>query len=102
MKLEAEEFIRRFLLHTLPPGFGKIRHYGLSANCSKRRLLSQCAQLLQVTPLALPTAEEIAGFKNQLLDAVQQCPQCGVGRLILLSFIDAYHASRIAAGINSS
>ena len=37
MTLEADEFIRRFLLHTLPPGFQRIRHYGFLANCHRGR-----------------------------------------------------------------
>jgi Putative transposase len=102
MKLEAEEFIRRFLLHTLPPKFAKIRHYGLYAGRNKRRLLSCCAQLLQAAPVCLPTAEEIAGFTDQLLVAVERCAQCAIGRMIPLGYIDSYSASRLVAGINSS
>lgn len=46
MTLKAEEFIRRFLLHILPAGFVRIRHYGFLANCCKKANLEQCSKLL--------------------------------------------------------
>jgi hypothetical protein len=42
MTLSDEEFLRRFLLHTLPPGFQRIRHYGLLANLHRADALPQC------------------------------------------------------------
>ena len=50
MPLKADEFIRRFLLHSLPPGFQRIRHYGLFANPVRRKNLELCRQLLAVLP----------------------------------------------------
>ncbi len=47
--LEAVEFIRRFLLHVLPKGFMRIRHYGFLANRCKRENLSKCRQFLEVS-----------------------------------------------------
>jgi hypothetical protein len=47
--LEAGEFIRCFLLHVLPKGFMRIRHYGFLANRCKRENLSKCRQLLDVS-----------------------------------------------------
>ena len=44
--LPADEFLRRFLLHVLPKGFTRIRHYGLSAGRSKNELLPHCRHLL--------------------------------------------------------
>ena len=52
MKLGAEEFIRRFLLHVIPKGFMRVRHYGFLANHSKD-CLSKCRQLMGLSP-ALP------------------------------------------------
>ena len=46
MTVSAEEFIRRFLLHALPPGFPRIRYYGLMANCHRAGKLKICRQLL--------------------------------------------------------
>ena len=49
MRLEATEFIRRFLLHVLPAGFVKIRHFGLLANRNRRRALGLCRAHLRST-----------------------------------------------------
>src|SRR5260370_5228045 len=46
MTLDAEEFIRRFLLHTLPEGFQRIRYYGLLGNRYRQQNLARCRQLL--------------------------------------------------------
>jgi hypothetical protein len=50
MTLSPQEFMRRFLLHVLPGGFHRIRHYGLLANSNRRDNLALARQLLQVTP----------------------------------------------------
>jgi Putative transposase len=52
MTLEADEFIRRFLLHVLPQGLKRIRHYGLMGNRHRQEKLAQCRQLLDVEPKA--------------------------------------------------
>ena len=49
MTLDAHEFIRRFLLHVIPKGFMRVRHFGFLANRSKG-LLSKCRQLLDLGP----------------------------------------------------
>ena len=46
MTLDADEFIRRFLLHVLPRGFMRLRHYGFLANRHKARTLRRCRELL--------------------------------------------------------
>ncbi|MEK7406515.1 MAG: IS91 family transposase [Acidobacteriota bacterium] len=90
MTIPAEEFIRRFLLHTLPPGFQRIRHCGLLANRHRRHKLALCRQLLS-TPLTdllpQPAAsrdllEALTGESNRI------CPQCGapLHRRILLAY----------------
>ena len=48
MTLDAHEFIRRFLIHALPPGFQRIRHYGFLANAHRREKLELCRKLLNV------------------------------------------------------
>ena len=50
MTLAADEFMRRFLLHVLPSGFHRIRHYGLLANAGRREHLAQARELLHVVP----------------------------------------------------
>lgn len=56
MTLAADEFIRRFLLHTLPEGFHRIRHYGFLANRRRAAKLALCRQLLGA-PSQKPPAE---------------------------------------------
>lgn len=53
MTLEADEFVRRFLLHVLPGGFHRIRHCGLSANPSRRENLARIRELLGVVPAGI-------------------------------------------------
>ena len=59
MTLAPEEFMRRFLLHVLPGGFHRIRHYGLLANADRRRNLARARHLLDVPPPA-PVIDEVA------------------------------------------
>lgn len=75
MTLTADEFIRRFLMHTLPPGFQRIRHFGFLANCHRRRKLKLCRQLL-CGPLGdlLP---EPAGTRPPSPATPLACPHCG-------------------------
>jgi len=81
MALPADEFIRRFLIHILPPGFMKIRHYGLLANRGKAVRLNLC-KLLTHTPLTkrvTPTTVELI-FKLTGKD-ISICPRCGSSKL---------------------
>ena len=82
MSLAPEEVIRRFLLHTLPPGFQRIRHYGLLASRNKLRLLALCIGLLNVVALILPSAAQLVSFTRQLLSPALLCPVCGIGQMI--------------------
>jgi hypothetical protein len=91
----AQEFIRRFLLHVLPPRFVKIRHYGLMAPCNAKTKLEKARALLSLKePLAnedlnrqkLATPSETKTWQEMLqaLTGVDltTCPNCGQGRLI--------------------
>ena len=65
MTLDADEFIRRFLLHVLPDGFHRIRHYGFLANGHRAAKLALCRRLLAAPTrrrlhLPLTTASAIA------------------------------------------
>jgi Putative transposase/Transposase zinc-binding domain len=75
MTLAADEFMRRFLLHVLPGGFHRIRHYGLLANAGRREHLAQARELLHA-PAAIepPTAtlEPLAAVPPTFV-----CPHCG-------------------------
>jgi len=85
MTLAAEEFIRRFLLHVLPAGFVKIRHYGLLANRNRKNNITLCRSLLSgYTPETqdknIPETWQEYLLKISGID-VSQCPACKKGRL---------------------
>jgi hypothetical protein len=74
----AHEFIRRFLCHTLPRGFQRIRHYGLFAQRFKQANLQRCRELLQVPPPPPLPAKTTAQWILELFDRdIDACPQCG-------------------------
>jgi Putative transposase/Transposase zinc-binding domain len=84
MTLAAEEFIRRFLIHTLPPGFQRIRYFGLMANRHRQQRLALCRTLLTgPRDQLLPSPTQCQALW-QTLTAPQcrQCPQCGSTNLI--------------------
>lgn len=89
MVLDAEEFIRRMLLHSLPPGFQRIRHYGILASSRKHKLLSLARQLLQAGPHPLaPDKEQLQALQTTaLLDTVRRCPACGVGTMQIVELL---------------
>ena len=92
MTLEAGEFIRRFLLHTLPVGFQRIRHFGFLANRRRATLIPLCRKLLTepVTGL-LPEREACRDLARKLDEkAPTPCPECGKGVMIRLGFVAAY------------
>jgi Putative transposase len=83
MALEAEEFIRRFLLHIVPGGFVRIRHFGFLANRARRAKLARCRALL-APALAPPAAaiESVAALMLRLTGIdIERCPLCRQGRL---------------------
>ena len=69
MTLPVDEFIRRFLLHVLPKGLRRIRHFGFLANRSKRQALGRCRQLLGLPP-AVPQPPELS-TRDLLLEKVR-------------------------------
>ena len=81
MTLSAQEFIRRFLLHVLPPEFVRLRHYGVLANGRRKTKLARCRTLLQ-TDLPIINnepqhAEQVGGSDEQLL-----CEKCHLGQML--------------------
>ena len=58
LPLSGDEFTRRFLLHVVPKGFVRVRHYGILANSAKKRLLPLCRQLLGASALVAPAKPE--------------------------------------------
>jgi hypothetical protein len=91
--ISAVEFIRRFLLHSLPKGFVRIRHYGFLANRNRRANLKLIRKLLK-----LPTqpAKSQASLEQMMLQLVgtdiTTCPCCNQGKMKLLADIPAYRA----------
>ena len=81
MKLESREFIRRFLMHVLPKGLMRIRHYGLLANCCRRKSLEIIRKIL-----AQPA--EIAEKKQGKEPPAYPCPKCKKGHLIAIGLLD--------------
>lgn len=76
MTLDAHEFIRRFLLHTLPDGFHRIRHYGFLANGRRAAKLDLCRSLLDVPQQPAPTSS-VECDAAIALAAAHRCPCCG-------------------------
>ena len=89
MRLPADEFIRRFLLHVLPTGFVRIRHYGLMANGVKRAKLALARRALVVPPppTVQPT-ESIEAFWLRVANLdIHQCPHSKTGRMRVVGLI---------------
>lgn len=77
MKISADEFIRRFLIHILPSGFMKIRHYGLLGNRNKTTKLKLCKQLTH-TPLLIQEKSSTFQLIQKLTGIdLSKCPYCG-------------------------
>jgi Putative transposase/Transposase zinc-binding domain len=92
MTLSATEFLRRFLLHVLPPGFMRVRHYGLLANRQRQEKLTLCRQLLGCPPPPrAPGGEESIQARIARLTGVDitQCPVCGTGPMRLIERLAA-------------
>ena len=92
MTVAADEFIRRFLLHVLPPGFQRIRHFGLLANRHRQEKLSLCRKLL-TTPAVelLPAPKECLAALAVIVPTLPtHCPRCGVGEMIRIEILPPY------------
>lgn len=88
MTLAPEEFMRRFLLHVLPGGFHRIRHYGLLANGSRKANLALARESLQVVPVQAATTSNVeqAGGLPIASPAAFVCRHCGHAMVILQTF----------------
>lgn len=84
MTLSPQEFMRRFLLHVLPGGFHRIRHYGLLANGSRRDNLALARELLGATP---PPAAESADEAAATPTPTFVCAHCGHAMVVLQVFV---------------
>jgi hypothetical protein len=84
MTLSASEFLRRFLLHVLPSGFVRIRHYGFLANCHRQEKLALCRKLLfqpASEPVAPPASDPVVVSPES---PAPTCPVCAQGRMLII------------------
>lgn len=87
MTLDAEEFIRRFLLHVLPEGFMRVRHFGFLSNRAKKHSLCRCRELLGLSP----ALREVPNKSPQdlLLELtgldLTRCPSCNQGTMVIVA-----------------
>jgi len=90
MTLETPEFIRRFLMHTLPKGFVRIRYYGFLANRQRNRHLDQCRELLGVQPRPNESEAQDAAEPEEDAQPQQSCPTCPAcqrGKLVIIQHV---------------
>ncbi|HEY3740573.1 MAG TPA: IS91 family transposase [Bryobacteraceae bacterium] len=86
MTLSEDEFIRRFLLHILPPGFQRIRHYGLLSNRFRARNLARCRELLLgARSELLPDPDQLETIGPALVEPAARCPRCQSGVMVRVS-----------------
>jgi hypothetical protein len=83
MTLATHEFIRRFLIHVLPSGFHRIRHYGLFASGKRADNIARARQLLAVPILPIEAIKAASADANEPQTPKHPCPCCG-GRMIII------------------
>src|SRR5262249_15102014 len=91
MTLDAVEFVRRFLMHVLPAGFVRVRHYGLLATAQRQEKLAGCRELLG---MPVPGPAELAPAEpdpipppvhEATVTTTRVCPRCGAGRMVVIA-----------------
>ena len=91
MTLEAEEFIRRFLLHVLPEGFQRIRYYGFLANRYREQKLARCRELLDMPAPEPPALEGAKDYRERYEEltgsSLRECPVCHQGRMLVIEIL---------------
>jgi hypothetical protein len=92
MTVTAEEFIRRFLLHVLPEGFQRIRHYGFLANRYRQQKLARCRQLLRMPPLEPKSQETKKDYRDYYEEltgmSLKTCPICHQGHMAVIEIFE--------------
>jgi hypothetical protein len=109
MTLDADEFIRRFLLHVLPQGYVRIRHFGFLANRHREAKLLQCRQVLHAVDYAhehgeVPHQDWKARYEALTGQSLTACPSCHKGRMVCIEVLYPlrYMRSSLPVGVDSS
>jgi Putative transposase/Transposase zinc-binding domain len=93
MTLDAAEFIRRFLMHVLPSGFHRIRHYGLFASAVRVKNIERARQLLAASEGSPQHPRANLDNSGESAATAHQCPCCG-GRMIVIETFDGARSGR--------
>ena len=93
MTLEADEFIRRFLLHVLPDRFQRLRHYGFLSHRYRSAKLALCRRLLGVASTDLAPRPDKLDFRDLYEKltgkSLRECPVCHAGRMVAIAVLPA-------------
>jgi len=89
MSLDAVEFLRRFLLHVLPKGFVRVRYYGFLANRHRAEKLARARKFLDGAKSSsvnddVSELKQTDGMLQQQVEELELCPECKLGRLLLI------------------
>src|ERR1041385_6660121 len=88
MTLSADEFLRRFLMHVLPDGFQRIRHYGLLGNRHRTENLARCRELLAMpVPIPQPGCDYRERCRRLGRQDPLRCPQCKTGQMVRIAVL---------------
>ncbi len=93
LTLDAAEFIRRFLLHVLPSGFHRIRHYGLFAGTVRARNIARARQALAAPEASTERSRNVADSEAETPSPPRRCPCCG-GRMIIVETFEGARPGR--------
>jgi hypothetical protein len=105
MTLDAEEFVRRFLLHVLPDGFQRIRYYGFLGNRYREEKLARCRELLNMPAPEPPALDAPKDYRDRCEEltgtSLRACPVCHKGHMVSVAIL-APHPSRQTATMDTS
>ena len=87
MTLSADEFMRRFLLHVLPSGFHRIRHFGLLANNGRKEKIALARELLNVVPVVVSPVAKGADASADLVRPNFVCAHCGAQMILIETIV---------------
>jgi hypothetical protein len=96
--MQGQQFIARLLLHVLPPGFKRIRHYGLLAPAAKTHRLALARQLMGMPAINAQAREDAQAFMRRVAAIeIARCPHCRLGHWCVLQELAADRAAIAAA-----